>query len=98
LKKSWSEISGVYSLTKETYFSTHRADRWGQEICFLFVCWPHSDPEKISFLLSQKEEGEKAILRINQDYRSDNFNSFSQKILYLNEKEGGWKIVGEVAF
>jgi hypothetical protein len=64
----------------------------------LFVCWPHSDPEKISFLLSQKEEGGKAILRINQDYRSDNFNSFSQKILYLNEKEGGWKIVGEVAF
>jgi murein L,D-transpeptidase YafK len=52
--------------------------------------------EKKAFLLSQKDGGQIAILRINQDYRSDNFKSYSRKILYLKEEQGKWKIIGEI--
>ncbi len=52
------------------------------------------DPK--SFLLSQKDGGRIAVVRMNQDYRSDNFKSYSRKILYLKEKPGAWEIVGEV--
>ena len=52
--------------------------------------------EKKVFLLSQKDEGHIAILRINQDYRSDSFKSFSRKILYLKEEQGKWKIIGDI--
>jgi murein L,D-transpeptidase YafK len=52
--------------------------------------------EPQSFLLSQKDGGHIAIVRMNQDYRSDNFKSYSRKILYLKEKQGKWEIIGEV--
>jgi len=52
--------------------------------------------ERKSIILSQKDRGEIAILRIDQDYRSDNFKSFSRKILYLKENQGQWEIIGEV--
>ncbi|NWF94497.1 MAG: L,D-transpeptidase family protein [Syntrophaceae bacterium] len=48
------------------------------------------------FLLSQKDGGQIAVVRMNQDYRSDNFKSYSRKILYLKEKQGKWEIIGEV--
>jgi len=51
--------------------------------------------ERKAFLLSQKNEGRIAILRMNQDYRSDSFKSFSRKVLYLREEQGAWKIIGE---
>ncbi len=50
-----------------------------------------------SFLLSQKNGGRIALVRMNQDYRSDNFRSYSRKVLYLQEKQGKWEIIGEVA-
>jgi murein L,D-transpeptidase YafK len=52
------------------------------------------DPKSI--LLSQKDGGHIVVVRMNQDYRSDNFKSYSRKILYLKEKQGKWEIVGEV--
>ncbi len=52
--------------------------------------------EKKAFLLSQKDGGRFAILRINQDYRSDSFKSYSRKILYLKEEQGKWKITGDI--
>jgi len=52
--------------------------------------------EQKSFLLSQKDEGRIAVVRMNQDYRSDNFKSYSRKILYLRENKGKWEIIGEV--
>jgi hypothetical protein len=52
--------------------------------------------EPKSILLSQKDGGRIVIVRMNQDYRSDNFKSYSRKILYLKEKQGKWEIVGEV--
>lgn len=54
--------------------------------------------EQKSFLLSQKDSGHIAIVRMNQDYRSDNFKSYSRKIIYLKEKQGKWEIIGEVTF
>ncbi len=53
--------------------------------------------ENKSFLLSQKNGGQIAVLRIDQDYISDNFKSFTRKILYLREEQGRWKIIGDVA-
>jgi len=52
--------------------------------------------EKKAFLLSQKDGGRIAVLRINQEYRSDNFKSYSRKILYLREEQGKWKIIGDI--
>ena len=52
--------------------------------------------EKKAFLISQKDGGQIAILRINQDYRSSDFKSYSRKILYLKEEQGTWKIIGEI--
>jgi len=53
--------------------------------------------ESKSFLLSQKNVEQIAVLRINQDYTSDNFKSYTRKILYLREEQGQWKIIGDVA-
>jgi hypothetical protein len=52
--------------------------------------------EQKSIFLSQKDGGQIAIVRMNRDYRSDNFKSYSRKILYLKEKQGKWEIIGEV--
>lgn len=54
--------------------------------------------EPKSYLLSQKDGGNLAILRVNQNYRSDNFASFSRKILYLRENQRRWEIIGETTF
>jgi murein L,D-transpeptidase YafK len=51
-----------------------------------------------SLFLSQKDGGQIAIARMDQDYRSDNFKSSTRKILYLREKQGKWEIIGEVNF
>jgi len=53
--------------------------------------------ESKSFLLSQKDGGSIAVLRINQDYASDNFKSYTRKTLYLREEQGQWKIIGDIA-
>jgi len=57
----------------------------------------HLQIEQKSFLFSQKDGGHIAVVRMNQDYRSDNFKSYSRKILYLNERQGKWEIIGETA-
>jgi murein L,D-transpeptidase YafK len=53
--------------------------------------------ESRSFLLSPKNGGSVAVLRINQDYTSDNFKSYTRKTLYLREEQGQWKIIGDIA-
>jgi hypothetical protein len=53
--------------------------------------------ESKSFLLSPKDDGLIAVLRIDQNYVSDNFKSRTRKILYLREERGQWKIIGDVA-
>jgi murein L,D-transpeptidase YafK len=53
--------------------------------------------ENTAILLSQKEGGQIAVVRMNQDYSSDNFKSHTRKILYLREEQGRWKIIGDIA-
>mgnify|MGYP001043965653 CR=1 FL=1 len=53
--------------------------------------------ESKSFFISQKDGRGIAVLRINQDYSSDNFKSHTRKVLYLKEEQGKWKIIGDVA-
>jgi murein L,D-transpeptidase YafK len=53
--------------------------------------------ESKSFLVSQKDGEQIAVLRINQDYASDNFKSYTPKTLYLREEQGQWKIIGDIA-
>jgi murein L,D-transpeptidase YafK len=53
--------------------------------------------ESKSFLVSRKNVGQIAVLRIDQDYISDNFKSHTRKILYLREEQRQWKIIGDVA-
>ena len=53
--------------------------------------------ENKAILLSQKNGGQIAVVRLNQDYFSDNFKSNTRKILYLREEQGRWKIIGDIA-
>jgi murein L,D-transpeptidase YafK len=53
--------------------------------------------ENKAILLSQKEGGQIAVVRLNQDYSSDNFKSYTRKILYLKEEQGKWTILGDIS-
>lgn len=51
--------------------------------------------ENQAILLSREKDGQIAVLRFNQRYRSNNFNSDTKKIFYLRRGETGWQIFGE---
>ncbi len=51
--------------------------------------------DRKALLLSQKEQGDIAVVRFRQSYRSNNFNGVSVKSLYLKKSEKGWHIVRE---
>ena len=48
-------------------------------------------------MLSQKDQGDIAVVRFRQLYRSNNFNGVSIKSLYLKKGQKGWQIIGEFA-
>jgi murein L,D-transpeptidase YafK len=51
--------------------------------------------DRKAILLSQKDQGDMAVVRFRQLYRSNNFNGVSIKSLYLKRVQKGWQIVGE---
>ena len=51
--------------------------------------------DRRAVLLSQKDQGDTAIVRFRQVYRSSNFNSTSIKSLYLKKGQKSWQIIGE---
>ena len=51
--------------------------------------------DRKAVLLSQKHQGDIAVIRFRQTYRSSNFNSMSVKSLYLKKGQKGWQIIGE---
>ncbi|HME43999.1 MAG TPA: L,D-transpeptidase family protein [Syntrophorhabdales bacterium] len=51
--------------------------------------------DRKAVLLSQKDQGDMAVVRFRQVYRSSNFNGVSIKSLYLKRVQKGWQIVGE---
>jgi murein L,D-transpeptidase YafK len=46
-------------------------------------------------MLSQKDQGDIAVVRFRQVYKSNNFNGVSIKSLYLKKGQKGWQIIGE---
>lgn len=51
--------------------------------------------DRRAVLLPQKYQGNVAIIRFRQQYRSNNFSSVSVKSLYLKKGQKGWQIIGE---
>ena len=51
--------------------------------------------DRKAVLLPQKYQGDIAVIRFRQTYRSSNFNSMSVKSLYLKKGQKGWQIIGE---
>ncbi len=53
--------------------------------------------DRRAILLSQKDQGDMAVVRFRQTYKSNNFNGVSIKSLYLKKSQKGWQIIGESA-
>jgi len=51
--------------------------------------------EHPAILLLQEKNGEIAVIRFVQRYRSSNFKSDTRKLFYLKKGQGGWRIFGE---
>ena len=58
----------------------------------------HVNVEQIAIVFPQEREGETAVVRFVQKYRSNNFESNSKKLFYLKKGQEGWTIFGESAF
>ncbi len=53
--------------------------------------------DRKAVMLSQKDQGDIAVVRFRQVYTSNNFNGVSVKSLYLKKSQKGWQIIGEFA-
>ena len=51
--------------------------------------------EHPAILLLQEKNGEIAVIRFVQRYRSSNFQSDTRKLFYLKKGQSGWQIFGE---
>ena len=51
--------------------------------------------ENPAILLAQEENGQIAVFRFTQRYRSNNFDNNSRKLFYLKKGQAGWQIIGE---
>jgi murein L,D-transpeptidase YafK len=54
--------------------------------------------DQMAILFPQEREGQVAIVRFIQRYRSNNFEVDSKKLFYLKKGQKGWSISGESAF
>jgi murein L,D-transpeptidase YafK len=54
--------------------------------------------DQMAVIFPQEREGQIAVVRFVQKYRSNNFESNSKKLFYLKKGRGGWTIFGESAF
>jgi len=54
--------------------------------------------DQLAVVFLQEKEGQVAVARFVQKYRSNNFDSDSDKLFYLKKERGGWAIFGESAF
>ncbi len=54
--------------------------------------------DQMAMIFPQEREGQVAVVRFIQKYRSNNFESNSKKLFYLKKGRGGWTIFGESAF
>ncbi len=54
--------------------------------------------EDLAILLPPEQNGQIAVVRFVQKYRSNNFDSDSNKLFYLKNGPTGWHIIGESVF
>jgi hypothetical protein len=54
--------------------------------------------DQMAGVLLQEREGQVAVVRFVQRYRSNNFDSDSGKLFYLKKGQKGWAIFGESVF
>jgi murein L,D-transpeptidase YafK len=54
--------------------------------------------DQMAITMPQEREGQVAVVRFIQKYRSSNFESDSKKLFYLKKEQKGWTIFGESAF
>jgi murein L,D-transpeptidase YafK len=54
--------------------------------------------EDLAILLPPEQNGQIAVVRFIQKYRSNNFDSDSNKLFYLKHGQTGWRIIGESVF
>jgi murein L,D-transpeptidase YafK len=54
--------------------------------------------EQLAIIFPQEREGQIAVVRFIQRYRSNNFDVDSRKLFYLKKGQKGWAISGESAF
>jgi murein L,D-transpeptidase YafK len=54
--------------------------------------------DQMAIIFPQEREGQIAVVRFIQKYRSNNFERNSKKLFYLKKGRGGWTIFGESAF
>ena len=54
--------------------------------------------DQMAIFFPQEREGQVAVVRFIQKYRSNNFESSSKKLFYIKKGRGGWIIFGESAF
>jgi murein L,D-transpeptidase YafK len=54
--------------------------------------------DQMAVVFPQEREGQIAVVRFIQKYRSNNFESNSKKLFYLKKGREGWTIFGESAF
>jgi murein L,D-transpeptidase YafK len=53
---------------------------------------------QMAIVFPQEREGQVAVVRFIQEYRSNNFDVDSKKLFYLKKGQKGWTIFGESAF
>jgi murein L,D-transpeptidase YafK len=54
--------------------------------------------DQMAIIMPQEREGQVAVVRFIQKYRSNNFEADSKKLFYLKKGQKGWTIFGESAF
>ena len=54
--------------------------------------------DQMAIIMPQEREGQVAVVRFIQKYRSSNFEADSKKLFYLKKGQEGWTIFGESAF
>jgi murein L,D-transpeptidase YafK len=54
--------------------------------------------DQMAIIMPQEREGQVAVVRFIQKYRSSNFEADSRKLFYLKKEQKGWTIFGESAF
>ncbi|MCW8900907.1 MAG: L,D-transpeptidase family protein [Gammaproteobacteria bacterium] len=85
---------------QDFWSSSHNLKSWSARKRFLannktYQSVKFSDLSVLVYPKKEKDEQQIAVVRLQQDYKSNNFNSEMYKRLYLTKKDKDWKILYE---